>query len=422
MMKKAVLVWAVVWGVVGCALGAAWAGGAPRGPEAPASHPNEMDALAGQLRDAVDELLQIMTEKEGLPETGRMFVSSQLARVGCSEELAERVGMAIDGCLGDEPWHYLWFVVMNKSKVVYVGAATREDSASFGTAPPGLLPDETLERFLSIDEYSFRDYDYLYVWCFKRFWLGMGKADRPGPVVTGPEDGLWVEGEAGKLEAEARNCGDFAVALAEEVSDGVTNVVSLEMVGIEPGSFTMGSPEGETGRDDEGNHERQHEVVLSHGFWLGRYEVTQEQYAALMGGNPSRHGGEGLPVECVTWADAKAFCARLTDREKKAGRLPEGYVYSLPTEAQWEYACRAGTTAALGSGMNLTNAAVDDAAGEVAWYAGNAEGTQAVGQKPGNGWGLYDMHGNVAEWCADGPWEYPAGGTSTDPAGFWPIC
>ena len=181
-MKKAVLVWAVVWGVVGCALGAAWAGGAPRGPEAPASHPNEMDALAGQLRDAVDELLQIMTEKEGLPETGRMFVSSQLARVGCSEELAERVGMAIDGCLGDEPWHYLWFVVMNKSKVVYVGAATREDSASFGTAPLGLLPDETLERSLSIDEYFFRDYDYLYVWCFKRFWLGMGRF----PFQSGP--------------------------------------------------------------------------------------------------------------------------------------------------------------------------------------------------------------------------------------------
>ena len=181
----------------------------------------------------------------------------------------------------------------------------------------------------------------------------------------------------------------------------------------------MGSPPGEPGRF---GNETQHRVVLTEGFWMAKYEVTQKQWESVMGttvreqrdksdASMSLRGeGDDYPMYFVSWDEAQEFC-------RKAG-----HGLQLPTEAQWEYACRAGTEAALGSGMNLTNASVDDAAGEVAWYAGNAEGTQAVGQKPGNGWGLYDMHGNVAEWCADGPWEYPAGGTSTDPAGFWPIC
>jgi formylglycine-generating enzyme required for sulfatase activity len=233
-----------------------------------------------------------------------------------------------------------------------------------------------------------------------------------GPVVEGPEGAVFGVGESGKLVAEARNCGDFAIEL--------TNGVVLEMVGIEPGRFTMGSPESpvaELGREDG---ERPHGVALSHGFWMGRYEVTQGQYEALAGKNPSpgQAAGPDRPVACVTWADAKAFCARLTDREKRAGRLPEGYVYSLPTEAQWEYACRAGTGSALHSGANLTNATHDSAADAVAWYGGNAQGPQEVGTKQGNAWGLFDMHGNVAEWCADGPWEYPQdGGEETDPAG-----
>ena len=101
--------------------------------------------------------------------------------------------------------------------------------------------------------------------------------------------------------------------------------------------------------------ERQHEVTLTEGYWLGKYEVTQAQYQAVMGKNPSYFKGDDLPVECVSWDDAANFCAKLTEIERAAGRLPAGYEYVLPTEAQWEYACRAGTTSALNNGEDLTD-------------------------------------------------------------------
>jgi formylglycine-generating enzyme required for sulfatase activity len=126
------------------------------------------------------------------------------------------------------------------------------------------------------------------------------------------------------------------------------NNVKLEMVWIAPGEFMMGSPDNESGRDsDEGPQMR---VRLSKGYWLGKYEVTQAQWQALMGNNPSRRKGWGLPVENVSWNDAMEFCKRLTEAERLAGLLPEGYQYTLPTEAQWEYACRAGTTTRFNTG------------------------------------------------------------------------
>jgi len=180
--------------------------------------------------------------------------------------------------------------------------------------------------------------------------------------------------------------------------------MNLVMPWLSPGRFRMGSPETEEGRAAiEGP---QTEMSLSKGFWLGAREVNQTEWQALMDNNPSRFKGSRLPVENVTWEDAAEFCRRLTQRETDAGRLPEGYVYALPTEAQWEYACRAGNSGAYG---------VDLAAG--AWYSANsAARTHEVGTRKANSWGFYDMHGNVAEWCADWFAAY-SGGADSDRSG-----
>jgi len=176
--------------------------------------------------------------------------------------------------------------------------------------------------------------------------------------------------------------------------------VKMEFVLIPAGKFMMGSPE--TGKDRRAN-ETQHEVTISKPFYMGRYEVTQEQYEAITGMNPSHFKGAKNPVETVSWEDAQEFCKKLSAKT--------GKTVQLPTEAQWEYACRAGTKTRFYSG---------DADGDldgVGWYDSNSGNTtHPVGEKKPNSWGLYDMHGNVWEWCQDWYGEYAAG-AATDPQG-----
>jgi formylglycine-generating enzyme required for sulfatase activity len=241
----------------------------------------------------------------------------------------------------------------------------------------------------------------------------------------------------------------------------------MELVYVEEGSFDMGSDDADA-LDDE---KPVHRVEISRGFWLGRYPVTQGEYQSLMGSNPSlfqaevvvRKGflGSGRqvkkrslprhPVEEVCWEDAVAFCRKLTDRERAAGRLPSGYGYRLPTEAEWEYAARGGSHS-----RGYVHAG-SDMIGDVGWHAGNSgdsllddsmldglakvEGeemeveerhaflrdfldvlrrnrnrTHAVGGRCPNELGLHDMSGNVWEWCADWYGEYSAAPV-TDPEG-----
>ena len=161
------------------------------------------------------------------------------------------------------------------------------------------------------------------------------------------------------------------------------SVAGVELVWIPPGAFVMGN-------DASHNEERPaHKVEISHGFWIGKYPVTQAQWTAVMGGSPSGFHGDGmLPVENVSWTDCQEFIAKLSQAC--------GETFRLPTEAEWEYACRAGATGNWSFGNDPGQ--LDD----YAWHPDNAGGrTHPVGEKHPNAWGLYDMHGNICEWCQD---------------------
>ncbi len=193
--------------------------------------------------------------------------------------------------------------------------------------------------------------------------------------------------------------------------------VKLEMIWIEPGTFKMGAPKLEIEHMFGSDGEIQHEVTLTKEYWLGKYEVTQEQWNAVMGSNRSSFKGEKLPVTNVTWDEVMEFCEELTKMGKKAGNLPEGYKYTLPTEAQWEYACRAGTRTSLNSGKNVTFIVGEcPNLDKVGWYIENSRTPHPVGKKEANAWGLHDMHGNVCEYCLDWSGDYPTSSV-TDPKG-----
>ncbi len=193
------------------------------------------------------------------------------------------------------------------------------------------------------------------------------------------------------------------VAGAQRTLD-IGNGVSLDLVWIPAGEFMMGSRFGEEGRvTTEG---LRHRVTLSHGFWMGKYPVTQAQWEQVMGGNPSAAKGPRLPVNQVNWTDCQAFVEALNRRIASVRLLA-----ALPTEAQWEYACRAGTSTRFYSGDRD-----EDLAG-AGWFLRNSDNKpHEVGQKLQNNWGLYDMHGNVWRWCQDRLAPYPRE-PAVDPSG-----
>ena len=187
------------------------------------------------------------------------------------------------------------------------------------------------------------------------------------------------------------------------------NDIGMQMIWIPSGSFMMGSPASEAQRDSDEGPQRL--VTIARGFWMGRYEVTQGQYEAVMGTNPSwfKGCGKDCPVELVSWNDAKEFISRLNARN-------DGFVYSLPSEAEWEYAARAGTTTAFAFGNSLSSTQANFNGN---YPYGNApkgpylERTTKVGSYRPNAWGLYDMHGNVWEWVED-IWQDSYTGLPTD--------
>ncbi|MBN2685089.1 MAG: SUMF1/EgtB/PvdO family nonheme iron enzyme, partial [Pontiellaceae bacterium] len=184
----------------------------------------------------------------------------------------------------------------------------------------------------------------------------------------------------------------------ETITTDLGGGISMEFIPIAAGSFMMGSTNGD---DDE---KPVHRVTITKPFWMAKTEVTQAQWRQVMGSNPSNFKGDTLPVEQVSWDDAMEFCRKLTQIERQAGRLPEGFEYMLPTEAQWEYACRAGTTGDYAGDLDA-----------MAWYGDDVweSHPHPVGTKQPNAWGLYDMHGSVLEWCLD-DWHESYEGAPSD--------
>jgi formylglycine-generating enzyme required for sulfatase activity len=201
----------------------------------------------------------------------------------------------------------------------------------------------------------------------------------------------------------------------EKLTVDLGGEVKIEMVLIPAGEFLMGSPVSD--KDARPNEKPQHRVRITKPFYLGKYLVTQEQWKAVMGKNPSQFKGPKNPVERVSWDDCQQFLDKLNAKSADRG----GRKFQLPTEAQWEYACRAVSTTRYCFGNE------ESGLGEYAWYNANSGTkvdqdckTHPVGEKKPNAWGLYDVHGNVWEWCAD--WyddheDYYAGSPTDDPTG-----
>jgi formylglycine-generating enzyme required for sulfatase activity len=278
-------------------------------------------------------------------------------------------------------------------------------------------------------------------WCqdwYQDSYNGLGSADPSGPAT-----GSYRVGRGGSWLGDASNCRSadrymfrpsytgvflgFRVVLAVPLDTGpaadaarvnlvspaigservvADNVLGMAFVEVAAGSFTMGSNDGEA------NEKPVRTVRITKGFWMGKTEVTQAQWRQLMNDSPSRFKGDDLPVEQVDWNRCVEFCGKLTERERTAGRLPAGYVYRLPTEAEWEYAARGGSKS-----RGFTYSGGNDL-GTVGWFTDNSGGTtHPVGKKTANELGLYDLSGNVWEWCQDWYQDSYNGLGSADPSG-----
>jgi formylglycine-generating enzyme required for sulfatase activity len=190
------------------------------------------------------------------------------------------------------------------------------------------------------------------------------------------------------------------IIVTDPTKPAVTNSIGMKFVWIAPGNFMMGSPKEEKERQDD---ETQHKVTLTKGFYMGVHLVTQEQYETVMGNNPSNFKGEkNLPVDSVSWDDCQAFIKKLREKDKK--------VYRLPSEAEWEFACRAGTKTPFHFGETISTEQANYNGDFI--YGTGKKGvyrrkTTPVGSFPANAWGLHDMPGNLWQWCQDWYGEYP---------------
>ena len=205
------------------------------------------------------------------------------------------------------------------------------------------------------------------------------------PAAPSPEETAAADKAAQEIKA-------LAWSKCLKIKDKFVNSSGITLMFIPAGSFIMGSPTSprEYGRNVD---ETQHPVTLTRSFLMSRTEITQKDYAAIMGLNPSTMKGVKLPASNMTWFDAEKFCVQLTTKERAAGKLPAEWGYRLPTEAEWEYACRAGSTGAFAGKGDLK---------AIGWYKDNSGGKiQPVAGKQSNAWDLFDMHGNVAEFCLD---------------------
>ena len=229
---------------------------------------------------------------------------------------------------------------------------------------------------------------------------------KPDPTVVKPAmKSILITpfSEAKAKEAQKETAKNLQKEMEEKANLGAG--IKLDMVLIPAGKFMMGSPVSEK---DHKKDETQHEVTLTKPYYMGKYEVTQEQWEAVMGDNPSKIKSEKLPVTHVTWKSCQDFIKKLN--AKTNGE------YRLPTEAEWEFACRAGTSTAYSFGDSLTKGDANFSDSEDTGKAGTRGGAKAVGGYKPNAFGLYDMHGNVWEWCEDWKADYPAGAV-IDPKG-----
>lgn len=214
-----------------------------------------------------------------------------------------------------------------------------------------------------------------------------------------------------KIVSSNKNGRDKKSVAVSENQNKFINTVNMCFVYIEPGTFIMGSPITEHGRKPD---ETEHKVTITKGFYMQTTHVTQMQWRDLMGNAHVpcfNECGDDCPVDRISWEESMAFIEKLNKKEGTDR-------YRLPTEAEWEYACRAGTDTAFSTGNHSeTECEFDPVVDKVAWYCANSKGSiQPVAQKEPNAWGLYDMHGNLYEWCMDWYDYYPEGHT-TDPVG-----